>query len=76
MEQHQSIRNPWMGIPLDLASGKAEHPVGWTDVEICLHGKTWLIHMSPQPLAFSVVLGLEFVFFSGRRDVRPGHSRQ
>lgn len=62
--------NPCTGIPLYLANGKPEHPLGWTDVEICLHGKTWSIPMvvlSPQALAFSVVLGLDFVFFSGKR---------
>eukprot|EP00064_Thunnus_orientalis_P004044 superscaffoldBa00000354_g4055 len=58
----------WSGVPLYLANGEQEHPLGWTDVEICLHRKMWLIPMvvlSPQTLAFSVVLGLDFAFFSG-----------
>ncbi len=54
--------NLWTDIPLYLANGKPEHPLGWADVDICLHGKTWLmpvVVLSPQALAFSVVLGLD-----------------
>ncbi|KAL1268389.1 hypothetical protein QQF64_033752 [Cirrhinus molitorella] len=60
--------HPWSSGPLYLANGKAETPLGWMHTTIQLHGQSFTIPaavLSSQALAYAVVLGLDFIFFSG-----------
>lgn len=59
---------PWTLGPLYLANGEAEVPLGWLNVSINIHDKVFTIPaavLAPKALAYSVVLGLDFIFFSG-----------
>nr|XP_055053112.1 uncharacterized protein LOC129438391 [Misgurnus anguillicaudatus]XP_055053113.1 uncharacterized protein LOC129438391 [Misgurnus anguillicaudatus] len=59
---------PWTRGPLYLANGNAEVPLGWTNLEIHLHNQTFTIPAAVLPthaLAYAIVLGLDFIFFSG-----------
>ncbi len=60
--------NHWTEGPLYLADGGARQPLGWTEVEIILHTRPCtlpVVVLSSQTLAFSAVIGLDFLFFSG-----------
>ncbi len=60
--------HPWSSGPLYLANGEAEVPIGWIQQRICLHDHSFTIPIAVLPskaLAYSVVLGLDFIFFSG-----------
>lgn len=59
---------PWTAGPLYLANGEEEVPVGWVYKKICLHDHAFTLPiavLSTKALAYSVVLGLDFIFFSG-----------
>ncbi|XP_073729489.1 uncharacterized protein [Misgurnus anguillicaudatus] len=59
---------PWTRGPLYLANGKAEVPLGWINTGINLHNHSFTIPaavLSTHALAYAVVLGLDFIFFSG-----------
>ncbi|XP_073724302.1 uncharacterized protein [Misgurnus anguillicaudatus] len=58
----------WSLGPLYLANGKAEVPLGWFNTTIHLHNQSFTIPaavLSTHALAYAVVLGLDFIFFSG-----------
>ncbi len=60
--------HPWSSGPLYLANGEAEIPLGWMNTTIQLHDQAFTIPatvLSSQALAYAVVLGLDFIFFSG-----------
>ncbi|KAI7789793.1 hypothetical protein IRJ41_013744 [Triplophysa rosa] len=60
--------HPWSLGPLYLANGDAEFPLGWMNATIHLHEQTFTLPvavLSSQALAYNVVLGLDFIFFSG-----------
>ncbi len=60
--------NHWTEGPLYLADGGARQPLGWMGVEIILHNRPCtlpVVVLSSQTLAFSAVIGLDFLFFSG-----------
>nr|XP_055038275.1 uncharacterized protein LOC129426109 [Misgurnus anguillicaudatus] len=59
---------PWTLGPLYLANGQGEIPLGWLPLQLMLHGKTCtlpVVVLSPQALAYTVVAGLDFIFFTG-----------
>lgn len=59
---------PWTCGSLYLANGKAESPLGWINITINLHGKSIIIPavvLPSQALAYAIILGLDFIFFSG-----------
>ncbi|RXN12176.1 Transposon Ty3-I Gag-Pol poly [Labeo rohita] len=59
---------PWTSGPLYLANGKAESPLGWININIHLHNKAFTVPavvLSSQALAYAIILGLDFIFFSG-----------
>ncbi|KAL0188454.1 hypothetical protein M9458_015553, partial [Cirrhinus mrigala] len=59
---------PWTRGPLYLANGNAEVPLGWANLEINLHNQTFTVPAAVLPthaLAYAIVLGLDFIFFSG-----------
>lgn len=59
---------PWTLGPLYLANGETEVPLGWIHQQICLHDHSFTLPiavLSSKSLAYSVVLGLDFIFFSG-----------
>ncbi|KAL1247991.1 hypothetical protein QQF64_023367 [Cirrhinus molitorella] len=59
---------PWTRGPLYLANGNAEVPLGWANLEIYLHNQTFTMPAAVLPthaLAYAIVLGLDFIFFSG-----------
>lgn len=59
---------PWSLGPLYLANGEAEVPLGWVQLQINMHDRTFTLPvaiLSPQALAYAVILGLDFIFFSG-----------
>ncbi|KAL0167867.1 hypothetical protein M9458_036089, partial [Cirrhinus mrigala] len=58
----------WSHGPLCVANGEAETPLGWINTTIQLHDQAFAIPaavLSSKALAYAVVLGLDFVFFSG-----------
>lgn len=58
----------WALGPLYLANGETAVPVGWTNIEITLHNQVFFLPaaiLSNKALAYSVVLGLDFIFTSG-----------
>ncbi|KAI2647959.1 Retrovirus-related Pol polyprotein from transposon 17.6 [Labeo rohita] len=58
----------WVEGPLYLANGKAKHPLGWTEMEVQINNRNWVVPvviMSEEMLVFSVILGLDFLFYSG-----------
>lgn len=58
----------WTLGPLYLANGEAEVPLGWINLPIMLHNKTFPVQvavLSYTALAYAVILGLDFIFFSG-----------
>lgn len=60
---------PWSGGPLYLANGKAESPLGWVNINLHMHGKAITVPavvLPSQALAYAIILGLDFIFFSGR----------
>lgn len=60
--------HPWSSGPLYLANGEAEIPLGWMNTTMHLHDQSFTmpaVVLSPQALAYAVVLGLDFIFFSG-----------
>lgn len=70
----KNVKNPeeelnvWKEGPLYLADGEAKQPLGWTEMEFQLHSRHWVLPtvvFSDKMLAFSVVLGLDFLFLSG-----------
>ncbi len=64
---HEKLQ-PWTLGPLYLANGETEAPVGWMQQQICLHDHSFTLPvavLSSKVLAYSVVLGLDFIFFSG-----------
>lgn len=59
---------PWSRGPLYLANGKGEIPLGWLNTTINLHDQAFTLPtavLSSQAVAYAVVLGLDFFFFSG-----------
>lgn len=55
-------------LSLYLANGEAEVPLGWLNVAINLHDQMFTMPaavLGPKALAYAVVLGLDFIFFSG-----------
>ncbi len=59
---------PWSGGPLYLANGKAESPLGWVNINLHMHGKAITVPavvLPSQALAYAIILGLDFIFFSG-----------
>lgn len=67
---------PWIGDPLYLADGEPRIPLGWSEMELSLQDKTWLLAvvvLDSKTLAFPALLGLDFVFFTGMQiDVSGG----
>jgi len=64
----QDQLQPWSCCPLYLANGKGESPLGWINTTIHLHGKAITLPVVVRPsqaLAYPIVLGLDFIFFSG-----------
>ena len=64
---HKELRT-WEEGPLYLANGEPTTPLGWIDMTIKLHDEiiNLPVAMLADPsLGFAVVLGLDFVFFSG-----------
>lgn len=64
---HEKLQ-PWTLGPLYLANGEAEVPLGWIHQQIHLHDYSFTLPiavLSSKALAYSVVLGLDFIFFSG-----------
>ncbi len=64
----QENLHPWSLGPLYLANGEAEVPLGWMQLPIHIHNNTFTLPvavLSPKALAYAVVLGLDFIFFSG-----------
>lgn len=64
----QESFQPWSLGPLYLANGETEVPLGWLQLQIHIHNKTFTLPvavLSPKALAYAVVLGLDFIFFSG-----------
>lgn len=64
----QESLQPWSFNPLYLANGEAEVPLGWLQLQIHIHNKIFTLTvavLSPKALAYAVVLGLDFIFFSG-----------
>ena len=60
--------NAWSQGPLYLADGSPREPVGWSDVTITLHQRSWTIPvviLTAESLAFPAVLGLDFMCASG-----------
>ncbi|XP_073670965.1 uncharacterized protein [Paramisgurnus dabryanus] len=58
----------WTCGPLYLANGQAERPIGWLNATIQLQDKAVtlpVVILSSQALAYAIVLGLDFIFFSG-----------
>ncbi|KAL0197545.1 hypothetical protein M9458_006085, partial [Cirrhinus mrigala] len=58
----------WSRGPLYLVNGEAETPLGWMNTTIRLHDQAFTIPaavLSSKALACAVVLGLDFIFFSG-----------
>lgn len=59
---------PWTLGRLYLANGEAEVPLGWLNIEFNLHDQVFTkppVVLAPKALAYTVVLGLDFIFFSG-----------
>lgn len=59
---------PWSLGLFYLANGESEVPVGWIQQRICLHDHSFTLPiavLSSKALAYSVVFGLDFIFFSG-----------
>lgn len=57
--------HPWALGPFYLANREAEVPLGWTDVQITLNKKDFQAAiLTSKALAYSVVLGLDFIFSS------------
>ncbi len=59
---------PWSGGPLYLANGKAESPLGWININLHMHDKAITVPavvLPSQALAYAIILGLDFIFFSG-----------
>lgn len=59
---------PWALGPLYLANGEEEVPIGWIHQQICLQEHSFTLPiavLASNALAYSVVLGLNFIFFSG-----------
>ena len=64
---HEELRT-WEEGPLYLANGEPTTPLGWISIIIQLHGETINLPvaiLADSSLAFAVVLGLDFLFFSG-----------
>lgn len=62
------LKSPDQLHPLYLANGEAEIPLGWLNTTIHLHDQSFTLPaavLSSQALAYAVVLGLDFIFFSG-----------
>lgn len=60
--------NPWSLGPLYLANGMTEVPLGWLNLSLELHGHVCTLPvavLTSKALAYSIVLGLDFIFFSG-----------
>lgn len=64
----QEKLKPWAEGPLYLANGEATKPLGWVDLNIHFHEVEVSLPVAVLPascLAFAVVLGLDFMHFSG-----------
>lgn len=51
-----------------MANGKAENTLGWINITSHLHGKAITIPavvLPSQAFAYAIILGLDFIFFSG-----------
>jgi len=74
MGYHTQQLRPWTEGAIYLADGGARQPLGWGDVEVTVHSLTVplpVVVLAPQMLAFPVVLGLDYLFFSGwQMDIR------
>lgn len=60
--------SPWSLGPLYLANGMTEVPLGWLNVSLELHGHVCTLPvavLTSKALAYAIVLGLDFIFFSG-----------
>ncbi len=71
--QTQQLR-PWTEGPIYLADGGARQPLGWGEVQLKVQTliiTSPVVVLAPQMLAFPVVLGLDYIFFSGlQMDIR------
>lgn len=68
LDPSKNCLSPWTLGPLYLANGKAELPLGWVNVSIKLYDHVCSLPvtvLSTKALAYSIVLGLDFIFFSG-----------
>uniref|UniRef100_A0A8C1GVQ7 Reverse transcriptase domain-containing protein n=1 Tax=Cyprinus carpio TaxID=7962 RepID=A0A8C1GVQ7_CYPCA len=74
MGYHPQQLRPWTEGPIYLADGGARQPLGWGEVQIAVQTLTVplpVVVLAPQMLAFPVVLGLDYLFFSGlQMDIR------
>ncbi|XP_045569661.1 uncharacterized protein [Salmo salar] len=64
---HYNLK-PWTEGPLYLADGEAKRPLGWSEVEFHLCNHSYMIPsviLQTKNLAFPVVLGIDFMYFSG-----------
>lgn len=65
---------PWTTGPIYLADGGAREPLGWGEVELTVQAAPVILPVAvlgAQTLAFPVVLGLDYIFFTGLQvDVR------
>lgn len=60
----KDILQPWTEGPLYLANGEAATPIGWGNLTMALHGHVSTLPVAvlgPKALAYSVVLGLNFI---------------
>lgn len=58
----------WKGEPFYLANGEKIYPYGITDLDYCFHGLTFWVPtavMTSYTLAYSLVLGLDFISITG-----------
>ena len=60
----KEVLQPWTEGPLYLANGEATTPIGWENLTMALHGHVSTLPVAvwgPKALAYSVVLGLNFI---------------
>lgn len=68
VQLHGEELHDWEEGPLYLADGEAKQPLGWTEMDVQVNKRNWVVPvviMSEEMLVFPVVLGLDFLFYSG-----------
>ncbi|KAI2664186.1 Retrovirus-related Pol polyprotein [Labeo rohita] len=74
MGYHPQQLKPWTEGPIYLADGGARQPLAWGEVKLTLQALTVtlpVVVLASQMLAFPVVLGLDYLFFSDLQlDIR------